>query len=258
MANMLREWLQIVSDAPMLVLLVGTALLAGLAAILCYCSNCNEPEEMQVEEEPQDNETLQRLISKYWDPSTTSLDYEEKRVTLVRDKLKKSDLVPDYAGTIKPKSSGKVKTGFKPVLDNLTSSLHQMSENLKKWIGSHDEKKSSGHEQVHRLPRIVDVRYDAAADANKSHEGHLYRPVVDQRKNWFGSEETTSDEKDKTKTVLSEEQIKPIEPRSSFRHIVTAKELRSDSGNEEQTIHTDKWRVVERKSGSSTVEVNHP
>ena len=87
---------------------------------------------------------------------------------------------------------------------------------------------------------------------------HTPKNILFKLKNWFGSEETTSDEKDKTKTVLSEEQIKPIEPRSSFRHIVTSKELRSDSGNEEQTIHTDKWRVVERKSGSSTVEVNHP
>jgi len=119
---MLEELTKSLKDAPMdWIIIVVLATLVIVSILLnCRGNKAEEEEEFFGEEGLLDNRILQASISKFLDSSTVSIEYEDRRLNLSRDDLRRSDPEHHQSASIEPREAKGTKNMFKPILDKLS------------------------------------------------------------------------------------------------------------------------------------------
>ena len=249
---MLEEWLEVFRNAPILVLL-GTVLSIGLVLIYCICDGSKKA-VLNEEDLIKNDRFMQALIAKFWGPSVVSLEYEEKQITLVKSQLNQVDFETYDAGPIKPKLSNKVRSLFKPVLDklsHLTDYLPPAGDNVIKWLKPEEE---PGSKSTRRPADETAPSYKGP----EQNEETWYQPIVNQVMQCFRPDDVAEEE--------PEGKTKQARPRTLAGP--RTKETLSEPGSKEPTVSNadlgefydgpgpQKWRVLEKKTGSATVERN--
>jgi hypothetical protein len=188
------EWISIV------VLVMVTI----LALTLLCCCNGDKQDGLVTEEGLLDNKILQSAVSKFWDSSTVSIQFQERRLNLTRGYLLQSDL--EHHNAIKPGETNETKTMFKLVLDKLShlttgnlnpTATHKLEDpwykravnNVKQLFGSGEEdedmpSRSMANEPEHDVegPQYYEVLENE-------------QPWFDKVKEWIGIADEPSDER---------------------------------------------------------------